>query len=483
MRARTQVFDSSQETGLRKALEDLKEKSQGENNARYSIVEYIARVVNPSTQLDDVQKILMMYELGTPTILEGPPGTGKTQLIRFIGNLIGQEGGVDEINCNEKMLIEDLLGWPGLKAVKSGESVATETYYEKGKIIDTMEAGRVVYLNEFNKLRHGVQKGLNTILEDNPRYTIPKTKEVVKAKPGFWVVISYNSMISEGREDLERSVADRCNYIPMYDIPEDLLARITLVKAGFLKPEDIVDDDDIELRGVIVKEGEDGKARFEFVYYDQETDTWRYWGVARGSEAKEVSPEDIKNIKPYLTYTGKGNKKLDFENVTNAKEREYLKEVYDLAVKLIKVNKVIRSIVKEGLSALQPNLDKAKQELGLPEGEDFFQSHGFEDFSDLSRANPPGPRAIIYALQMYPVAFKHYFNHVEKTLGKEEEARIAAKKEVLDMYIKNVAKEAGELNVGEEKKYKELVGLLVHELVDPTYLPDVETQESPVTDV
>ncbi|MCD6464317.1 AAA family ATPase [Candidatus Woesearchaeota archaeon] len=389
---------------MRKVKEAMRKIMKGkdietEDGPGYNLSYYIARYIDSSTNLDEVQMLLLAYGRQQPAIISGPPGMGKTQLIKFIGKLVGKR--VYRKGCYHKMPLDDLIGKEILGVERAGGTVATKSDFEEGSILTAMKEGAIAYIDEFNLLDEGVQKGLNTILEETPEYRLSGEK-TIEAKPGFWIVMSYNPMSGHQKaRDVEEAVGDRCEYVYLKDLPKDLLARISLVKAGVLSTDEIIDED-MEKRGVIIEETEEG-VKFRFVYYDKEDNDWKDFFTG-----ETVSEEDEKKIKPYLVYTGSGNKMLDINKA--AKKREYLENIYKLALKLADFEMFIRGILENGVEALP---------------EDFRQRYAIDSF-ELMEIPKPSPRVIIRALKKYnqllgmgakpdqiePIVTKHFIEDI-----------------------------------------------------------------------
>lgn len=162
---------------------------------------YIANQVTPEG-LDEVQLLYLFAQIGQPVALAGPPGTGKTECVRAIGDLLNKT--VYTKTCSATTTESHIISFP----VLDRDGNATVTRQENGPLARAMETGTFFYADEFNQLKQDVQKRLNSALDD--RRTVDRTDGVqIKAAPGFWAVISYNPSDGIGRKDLEDSVADR----------------------------------------------------------------------------------------------------------------------------------------------------------------------------------------------------------------------------------------------------------------------------------
>ncbi|MBS3166873.1 AAA family ATPase [Candidatus Woesearchaeota archaeon] len=326
---------------------------------------------------DEIQRLLISYTNHNPVVLEGEPGVGKTELVKFLGKLLETE--VNRFNCSEDTMLEDIIGGEKLTAVGEEGSRATDTKFVEGVIPKSMKKGEICYLDEFNQVRVGVQKGLNSTLEEDATLRTPDQKEV-KVNPGYLCIISYNPGTSPGMADIEPAVADRCKYIKFEDLNHDLQVRIALVKAKILNEKDILDEE-VEERGVIIKDMSQEKDKSkkeleeEFSFVIKKDGTWCYH-----SNGKKVPDNTEGIIKKYLFYNNEGNKKLDTPN-------EKVEELYELTSEFINYIGEIKEIIRNGTNYLS---DDFKEHFDLDEYNRF----------DLEL---PGPRPIIRAIKEYQV--------------------------------------------------------------------------------
>lgn len=152
--------------------------------------------------LDELQRLLMAHRLDCHAAIDGPPGVGKTHSVIEVSDILGMS--LYTKTCSSRTTESHIISYPVL-SVQEGASV---TSHVNGPLACAMIEPGVFYGDEFNLLKEDVQKRLNSSFDE--RRSIDRNDGVqVKAKPGFWAVISYNPTQNLTSRDLEDSVADR----------------------------------------------------------------------------------------------------------------------------------------------------------------------------------------------------------------------------------------------------------------------------------
>ncbi|GAB4257293.1 MAG: hypothetical protein Kow00122_15210 [Thermoleophilia bacterium] len=136
-------------------------------------------------------------------LLEGPPGTSKSTIVRSIARSMNVpfhfiEGSID-------LTPSKLLGFfnPG-KVLK--DSYQRE-YFEMGPLTQAMEEGGVLYLEEFNRMSSESANLLITPMEEGI-INIPRYGQV-SAKDGFTIICSQNPYDDVGTLQVSRAFLDR----------------------------------------------------------------------------------------------------------------------------------------------------------------------------------------------------------------------------------------------------------------------------------
>lgn len=140
----------------------------------------------PNGYYGDLKKI-MEFRKFFPIYLSGPSGVGKTSFVKQCCHELNYP--MVRVNLTENTTEDHLFG--GFRLYKG------ETVYYKGPVIQAMEAGAVLLLDEGDQAPPTVNMSLQAILEGDS-YLIKQTGEFIIPKPGFNVILAANT---KGRGD------------------------------------------------------------------------------------------------------------------------------------------------------------------------------------------------------------------------------------------------------------------------------------------
>ena len=153
-----------------------------------------------------------------PVLLQGETSVGKTSLIYYLAQLLGQK--VWRINNHEHTDIQEYLG--AYCSSKTGQLV-----FEDGVLVKAMKNGNWVILDELNLAPSEVLEALNRLLDDNRELYVPETNKLIKAHPQFMLFGTQNPAGSyAGRKVLSRAFRNRFIELNFAQIPEDELKTI-----------------------------------------------------------------------------------------------------------------------------------------------------------------------------------------------------------------------------------------------------------------
>ena len=157
----------------------------------------------------EIRSILVAMEMGKHLLLEGPPGTSKSTVLRKIAResnmlLYIVEGNID-------LTPAKLVGHfnPGKVMADSYQP----EYFEKGPLTRTMEGGGILYIEEFNRMPADVSNVLISPMEEGEMY-IPRYGTVKAVRP-FTVVAAQNPYDDVGTVRISRAFMDRICLIKM----------------------------------------------------------------------------------------------------------------------------------------------------------------------------------------------------------------------------------------------------------------------------
>ena len=159
-----------------------------------------SHVVGRQNELNLMQQTL---GLGRNLLIEGPVGVGKTFLVLQVLKELGLEH--ERVDGDTRYTEQKLTGWfdPPL-VLQKGYSAET---FVAGPLIEAMEKGSILFINELNRLPEAVQNILLPAMDER-RVVIPKIGVVV-AKPGFAVIATQNPREFTATHALSEALLDR----------------------------------------------------------------------------------------------------------------------------------------------------------------------------------------------------------------------------------------------------------------------------------
>lgn len=174
----------------------------------------------------EVRAIVAALAAGKNILLEGPPGTTKSTILR----LIAKESGVPfyMVEGSADLTPQKLIGtFNPAKVLQEGYK---PEFFEPGPLTKAMIEGGILYIEEFNRMSEEAANALIRAMEERelviPRYGI------VKAKPSFRVICAMNPYDDVGTGRISRAIMDRfCRLRLDYQSREEEI-RIVELKTG-----------------------------------------------------------------------------------------------------------------------------------------------------------------------------------------------------------------------------------------------------------
>src|SRR5215470_13596620 len=147
--------------------------------------------------------LTVALEAGQHVVIEGPPGTGKSTLLRDIARQAGQAVAFAEGNA--ELTPARLIGQydPAL-VLHEGYVPASFT---DGPLLRAMRSGALLYLEEFNRVPEETLNVLITVLTEG-EITVPRLG-TVRASDGFRLVAAMNPFDAIGTARVSHAIADR----------------------------------------------------------------------------------------------------------------------------------------------------------------------------------------------------------------------------------------------------------------------------------
>ena len=160
-----------------------------------------------------------------PVLLEGTTGSGKTSLVTYLASITNNT--LVRINNHEHVDLVEYIG--------NYQLIDNEFQFINGPLIQAMQQGHWLLLDELNLAPSDILESLNRLLDDNKQLHNPFTNEMITCHPNFRLFATQNPTLYGGRNQLSRAFRNRFIelHVPEYPLEE---LSIVLTRTGKLPP-------------------------------------------------------------------------------------------------------------------------------------------------------------------------------------------------------------------------------------------------------
>jgi nitric oxide reductase NorQ protein len=192
---------------------------------------------------DEVELFDAAFNSKIPVLLKGPTGCGKTRFVEYMAWRLGRpltiikgapaKKGKQEttqalplvtVACHEDLTASDLVG----RYLLEGDS----TRWIDGPLTRAVKAGAICYLDEVVEARKDTTVLIHPLTDHRRVLPMEKLGQIIEAREGFLLVISYNPGYQSALKDLKHSTRQRFISLEFTHPRKELEAKIIAHESG-----------------------------------------------------------------------------------------------------------------------------------------------------------------------------------------------------------------------------------------------------------
>ncbi|CAB4807578.1 unannotated protein [freshwater metagenome] len=194
----------------------------------------------------ELESVVAALAAGRHLLLEGPPGTGKSTVLRSVAKCTSS--GFEFVEGNAELTPARLVGTFDPSVVLA-EGYVAEAFVD-GPLLCALREGALLYIEEINRIPEETLNLLITVMSEAELH-VPRLGRV-QAHPGFRLVAAMNPFDSVGTARIASAVYDRCCRLAMGY--QDAADEEQIVRAAAPVASDAIDPNTMQAAVAMVRD-------------------------------------------------------------------------------------------------------------------------------------------------------------------------------------------------------------------------------------